>query len=164
MRRRAISPTGGKQRHRQRGLALVEAAIAIPIVLLLLIPVAEIVRAFVQLSTLSHQTRSAVRYLAENAVSDTTGVPVLTADLIAKARNLVVYGSPDGGTTPAFPGLTTSEVMTPVITSEGNISLTVTHPYQSLLQLGGRLPGFGYGADMTLKNLPLTVTYSMRPL
>lgn len=164
-----MSPTGSSKhlparRYPQRGLALVEAAIAIPLVLVLLIPMAEIVRAFVQLSTLSHNTRSAVRYLAEYAITDTTGVPVISSELTATAKNLVVYGSPVTGSAPAFPGLTVEEVLTPVVTAEGNISLTVTHPYQSMLPLGGSIPFFGYGTTISLYHIPLTVTYTMRPL
>jgi hypothetical protein len=33
-----------------------------------------------------------------------------------------------------------------------------------MLQLGGRLPGLGFAADLTLEDLPMTVTYTMRPL
>lgn len=145
---------------RQRGLALVEATIAIPILVLLLIPVGEIVRAFVQYSTLSHSARNAVRYVAEHAISDTTGVPVITAELTAAARNLVVYGAPIALTSPMIPGLTVSEVSVPVIRADGNVEISVIHPYQSLLPLGGVLPLLG----LSLKDIPLTVTYSQRPL
>jgi hypothetical protein len=44
------------------------------------------------------------------------------------------------------------------------VQLSVTHPYRSLLQLGGRLPGLGFAADLTLEDLPMTVAYTMRPL
>jgi Flp pilus assembly protein TadG len=148
----------------QRGMALVEAAIALPLLLLLLIPVGEITRLFVQYSTLAHHTRSAVRHVAERAINDTTGKPVITPGLTAAARNIIVYGTPGGGGEPLFPGLSIDQVSPPVITAEGNVRLSVTHPYRSLLQLGGRLPGLGFAADLTLKDMPLTVTYTMRPL
>lgn len=150
--------------HRQHGMALVEAAIALPLLLLVLIPVGEVVRAFVQYSILAHHTRSAVRYTAERAIDDTTGVPEIGAELAAAARNIVVYGSPVAGGPTVLPGLTLAQVSPPVITAGGDVFITVTHPYQSMLPLGGRLPAFGYAADLTLANLPLTVSYSMRPL
>jgi hypothetical protein len=150
--------------HRQRGLALTEAAIALPILLLVLVPVGEVVRAFVQYSILAHHTRSAVRYVAERAINDTTGVPVISAELAAAAQNIVVYGSPVAGGAPVLPGLTVAEVSPPVITAGGDVYLSVTHPYDSALALGGRLPAFGYAADLTLADLPLTVSYTMRPL
>lgn len=149
---------------RQRGLALIEAVVALPVVLLVLIPVGEVVRAFVQYSILAHHTRSAVRYVAERAVNDTTGVPDINAALAAAAQNVVVYGSPVVNGTPVLPGLTISEVSPPVITTSGDVFLTVTHPYKSALSLGGRLPAFGFGADLTLADRPLTVSYTMRPL
>jgi hypothetical protein len=46
-------------RHGQRGLALVEAAIVLPLLLLLLLPVVEFGRAFIQYSTLAHHGRRA---------------------------------------------------------------------------------------------------------
>ena len=75
--------------HRQRGLALTEAAIALPILLLVLVPVGEVVRAFVQYSILAHHTRSAVRYVAERAINDTTGVPAISAELAAAAADKI---------------------------------------------------------------------------
>jgi hypothetical protein len=157
-----------RRRHRptrqQRGLALAEAAIALPLLLLVLIPVGEVVRAFVQYSILAHQTRSAVRYVAERAINDTTGVPEIDAALSAAAQNIVVYGSPVAGSSTVLPGLTLAEVSPPVITAGGDVFMSVTHPYESALPLGGRLPAFGYGLDLTLADIPLTVSYTMRPM
>jgi hypothetical protein len=149
---------------RQRGLALVEAAIALPLLLLVLIPVGEVVRAFVQYSILAHHTRSAVRYVAERAINDTTGVPEIDAALSAAAQNIVVYGSPVAGGSTVLPGLTLAEVSPPVITAGGDVYMVVTHPYDSVLPLGGRLPALGYGLDLTLADLPLSVSYTMRPM
>lgn len=149
---------------RQRGLALTEAAIALPLTLLVMIPVGEVVRAFYQYSVLAHQTRSAVRYVAERAIDDTTGVPIISAQLAAAAQNIVVYGSPVANGTAVLPGLTVSQVTPPVITTGGDVFITVTYRYQSMLPLGGRLPAFGFGSDITMADLPLTVSYTMRPL
>ena len=77
----------------QRGLAIVEAALSLPVLTLLLLPVVEIGRAFVQYSELSHRVRAATRHVAEHALDGTTGVPVIDAALRAEAINLVVYGS-----------------------------------------------------------------------
>lgn len=148
----------------QQGLALVETAIALPILILLMIPVGELVRAFFQYSLMAHHTRSALRYVAEHAVIDTTGLPVISADLTLAAKNIVVYGSKVSTSTPVFPGLSVLEVSAPIVTADGNILLTVTHPYQSLLPFGGRIPGLKSGADIMINNLPLTVSYTMRPL
>lgn len=156
--------THRRRSHRQRGLALVEATIALPIVLLLLIPVGEVVRAFVQYNILAHHMRSAVRYTAERAIDDTTGVPAISAALAAAARNIAVYGSPVANGSPVLPGLTLAEVSPPVITAGGDVFMTATHRYKSALSLGGRLPAFGFGDDLTLADRPLTVSYTMRPL
>ena len=84
-------------RRRQRGLAIVEATLALPVLLVVMMPIVEIGRAFVQYAELSHRVRAATRYAAELALTGTTGVPVITAELATAATNLVVYGSTAAG-------------------------------------------------------------------
>jgi Flp pilus assembly protein TadG len=145
---------------RQRGLALVEAAIALPLLLLLLLPVVEFARAFIQYSTLAHHGRAATRYLAERVIDDTTGVPELTGPLIAQAQQLAVYGQIAGGTNPVIPGLTTASVNAS-LTPGGQVRLRIIDPYRPIV--ASVLPAFGFGDDVPLA-FSFNIDITMRPL
>ena len=142
----------------QRGLAIVEAALSLPVLTLLLLPVVEIGRAFVQYSELSHRVRAATRHVAEHALDGTTGVPVIDAALRAEAINLVVYGSSVANGTTTIPGLSTAEVDV-TLRADGQVS--VSHPYQSLV--GGILPGVGFGSNVSAA-ITMLADATMRPL
>ena len=147
-------------RRRQRGLAVVEATLALPVLLVVMMPIVEIGRAFVQYAELSHRVRAATRYVAELALSGTTGVPVITAELATAATNLVVYGSTVVGGPVTIPGLSSAEV-TVSLTADNQVNVAVTHPYQSLV--AGLLPGLGFGADIVTA-ITMTMTATQRPL
>ena len=106
------------------GLAVVEMAIVLPILILLTLAAGEFGRAFIQYSRLSHRVQSAARFVAENALQGTTGVALLTNDIETQAGNLVVYGTTAPGTTPAVPGLSTTDVVI-TVTPEGLISVSI---------------------------------------
>ena len=147
-------------RHGQRGLALVEAAIVLPLLLLLLLPVVEFGRAFIQYSTLAHHGRTATRFLADRVIADTTGVPDLSAALVFQAQQLAVYGSVAGGTEPVVPGLTPAAV-TITLTAANDVRLQIIDPYRPMV--ANVLPGFGYGDAIPLAfNFNIDIT--MRPL
>jgi Flp pilus assembly protein TadG len=84
----------------ERGAALVELALVIPLLLVMALLVAEFGRAIYQYNLLVKSVRDATRYLA----MQTPGTHV------TEAKNLVVYGSTASGTTPLAPGLTTAMV------------------------------------------------------
>jgi len=144
----------------QRGLAIVEAAPSLPVLTLLLLPVVEIGRAFVQYSELSHRVRAATRHVAEHALDGTTGVPVIDAALRAEAINLVVYGSSVANGTTTIPGLSTAEVDV-TLRADGQVRVSVSHPYQSLV--GGILPGVGFGPNVSTA-ITMLADATMRPL
>lgn len=119
------------------GIAAVEMAIVLPIVALLILPVGELGRAFIQYSRLSHRVLAGARYVADNAFQGSTGVATLDPVIAGRARNLVVFGSTAGGTAPAVPGLAVAQVVIQVDTS-GTVRVSVDYPYQSVI--GGLLP------------------------
>ena len=53
---------------RQKGVAALELAIAVPVLLLLLLASAELGRAFYQYNTLTKSVRDGARYLSENSL------------------------------------------------------------------------------------------------
>ena len=94
-------------RRDERGLQLVEAAIVIPVLLMLFGATAEFGRYFYEYTTLAKASRVGSRYLATAIVSGTED---------AVAKNIVVYGNTTGTGSPIVTGLSTSHV---VITREG---------------------------------------------
>jgi hypothetical protein len=89
---------------RQRGVAIVEFALALPFMLMLTFVVTEYSRALYQYNTLAKSVRDAARYLSVQN----------PGTKIAQAKNLVVYGNPAGTGSPLAMGLTTSLVPDPV--------------------------------------------------
>ncbi len=88
-------------RRDDRGLQLVELAIALPVLILLFAAVAEFGRYFQSYTTLAKGSRVAVRYLATaraNGLDD------------PDAKNLVVYGNVEGTGNPIVNGLTVDNV------------------------------------------------------
>lgn len=105
-------------KNRQTGVALVEFALVLPLLLLMTFIVVEYSRALYQYNTLTKSVRDAARYLSVQ--SPGAG--------ISQAKNLVVYGNPAGTGTPLAIGLTTAQVPNPVwsFTGAGPVINTVT--------------------------------------
>ena len=96
----------GKQR--QQGLAAMEFAIILPVIVLITLAVAELGRGLYQYNTLNKSVRDGARYLSDVAIG-----PLGTVDIspyITNTQNLVVFGDIDGGSTPVLPGLLPGDV------------------------------------------------------
>ena len=98
-------------KNKQTGVALVEFALVLPLLLILTFIVTEYSRALYQYNTLTKSVRNAARYLSIQTPFDTTKYPI--------AKNLVVYGNPAGSGTPLAIGLTTAQVPDPDWKPEG---------------------------------------------
>lgn len=85
---------------RQKGVALIEFALILPMLLLLSFITVEFGRAIWQYNTLTKSVREAARYLS----IQTPGTQ------LAQARNLIVYGNLAGTGSPLVPGLTLDHV------------------------------------------------------
>ena len=151
------------QRKEIGGIAMLEMAIVLPIVLMLMLPIGEIGRAYYQYCRLSHRVHAAAIYAAENALLDTSGIPKIPDELELQAKNLVVFGSPSGSGVPAVPDLTPSAVDVS-ITDKGyvRVQLLAPYPYQSLV--GGLLPMFGFGDDISTATITFNPETTVRPL
>lgn len=140
---------------RQRGMALVETAITLPILLFVMLAASELTNAFVQHTTLTKAARDAARYVAEEAIDGTLTVN-LSNSLKDDARRLLVYGNKGGAGAPVVPGLTTGNVTVTAVAGN-NVEVTVNYPYTGIL--GSVLPTFGYGSEISLLfNMRATVT------
>lgn len=101
----------------QSGVALVEFALILPVLLVLTFTVIELGRAVYQYNTITKSVRDGVRYLSMQTPG--TGM--------AEARNLIVYGKPSAtGGTPLVTGLSTSQVPDPVWKTVGEQPLINT--------------------------------------
>ena len=115
----------------EQGLQLVEAAIVIPIFLVLFAATAEFGRFFYEYTTLAKAVRGGARYLSS--------VPLTDAEKTA-AKNMVVYGTTTATGTPVLTGLDPSHV---TITQSDNTVLpdTITlevegYTYEPIFDLG----------------------------
>src|SRR3954451_5329385 len=81
---------------KQRGVALVEFAITLPLLLAICFGITEFGRAIYTYNTLAKSTRDAARYLTTQAPGNAVGW--------ATAKNLAVYGNPLGTGSPLVVG------------------------------------------------------------
>ncbi len=137
----------------QRGLAMTELAIVLPILLLLILASAEFGRAFWQYNTLTKSVQDAARYAAGRGLFGSTAVVIVTDDLRGEVANLVVYGNTAGTGTPVLPGLTTSGV---AIESPGEGDILVRTDY-SYTPIFGFLPTFQGSSLATLYDFEAVV-------
>lgn len=142
-------------RRDESGVQLVEAAIVLPIFLVLFAATAEFGRYFYEYTTLAKASRVGARYLSTSPVGsagDTT------------AKNIVVYGNPSGTGSPLLPDLATSHV---VITREGGVPLLpqrvtikiVGYEHQPLFDVGALT-----GIDGLSTNVAVQPSVTMRYL
>jgi Flp pilus assembly protein TadG len=125
--------------HPHRGLAIVEFVIVLPLLLVLMLAVAEFGRAFLQYNTLTQGLHSGVRHVVGNAMYGSTGNVILQAHIVAETRNVVVFGTTAGTGTPRLPGLSPADVE---VTSIGGGYIRVTARYR-YVPIMSPLPLFG---------------------
>jgi Flp pilus assembly protein TadG len=147
-------------KHHQRGIAAIEMAIALPVLLLLLVATAEIGRAFYQYNTLTQAVRSAVRYLADNAIGGTSGVIALDDAKRVLVKNLVVYANTDGTGDPILTGLDIGNV-TVSAPDASHIQVDAAYSYQPIFV---RIPTFGASTADIDTGFTLNASTTMRAL
>lgn len=138
----------------ENGLQLVEAAIVIPIFLLLFAATAEFGRFFYEYTTLAKAARNGSRYMTTHYLTD---------EEKSAARNMVVYGSTTATGTPVLPGLDPTHV----IIEEGpggSVPDTVTikiegYTYDPIFDLG-----LFTGAEDLSLNIDVSPSVTMRYL
>src|SRR5687768_8344924 len=94
----------------QQGLATVEFAIVAPLLVFLMLAVAEFGRAFVHYTVLANSARDAARYLASKALLGSTGLVEVSSSLRSETQNLSVYGNTGATGSPLLPSYSTSHV------------------------------------------------------
>lgn len=142
---------------REKGLAIVEFTILLPIFLFLLFTILELGRAFYTYTELEKSARSSARYLTSEA-SGTSGTYTLSETNIDSAKKIAMYGSVYGSGTPLISNLTSSHI--DISLTGDDVKVEINYPYQPFLSV---IPGFLTGNDVDM-NFTLTSSYSMRVL
>ena len=150
---------GRKQCGRQRGVATVEFAITLPLLMLLILATAEVGRALFQYNTLTKALRDSARYVS-GARPGTTGVFNLTAEIRDAAQKLAVYGNAAGTGATVLPGLAPSDV---TVVDSGGGYITVSAVYDFTPMLGSELETFGVADPVSLA-IPMRAAVVMRVL
>jgi len=149
------------ERSRQSGVAMVEFAIALPLLLLLLFGIAEFGRMLFQYNSLLQAGRDAGRYAASEAWNATLGKVELSGELQARVKNVAVYGVPSAqtGSAVTVPGLTTGQVQVSALGTE-HVVVSISYTFQPVI--GAVLPSFT--GDSVPLNVLLTSSVVMRAL
>jgi Flp pilus assembly protein TadG len=128
-------------RRDERGIALTEVAIVMPIMLILFAATAEFGRYFYEYTTLAKAARLGSRYLTVSQINPLN--PSVFVDE-AQAKNLVVYGNTGGTGTPILTGLSTTHV---IVSKSGGVATVpelvtveiVGYQHQPIFDLGRML-------------------------
>ena len=147
------------QHRKQRGLAVVESVIVLPLVLFIMLAVAEFGNAILQYNSLTQSVRDGAKFVAVAARRGSSGSVNLTAEDISETSNIVAYGTIAAGT-PLLPGLSPADVTVPDL-GNGNVSVTANYGYQPFFLggvpnlVGGGNPGgaFTLSAEVVMRVL-----------
>lgn len=150
----------------QQGVAMVEFAITLPLLLLMLLAIGEFGRMLFQYNSLLQASRDAGRYVAGKAWDRTLGKIILVdpqqdKDLVSETQNIAVYGIPsvpDDGE-PVVAGLDTGDVTVSAYDAE-HVQVSISFTFQPLV--GDGIPAL-LGDEIDL-NLTLVATTVMRAL
>jgi len=145
---------------RQRGIAMVEFTIVLPVMLVMILGVTELGRAMIRYNALSKAVHDGARYAAAYALLGTTGTVSLNATLTSEIRNLVVYGNPQGNGQPVLEGLAPQQITVASVGTD-RVVVSASYPYEPLI--GPGLPGLGLGSTKDLA-FNMQAAVSMRAL
>lgn len=132
---------------RERGLAMVEFAVTLPLLLLLMLATAEFGRLLSQYDTLTKAVRDGARYAASKSANGSTGLVSITSQIQTAVANLVATGNVNGTGTTLLPGLSAANI---IVSDAGNgyVSVSASYTYQPMI--GSTLPTFGLGNPISL--------------
>jgi Flp pilus assembly protein TadG len=144
----------------QSGLAMVEFAISVPVLLLLMFGTFEFGHFLIQYSTLNDAVRNASRYVAGKASGDTTGNLVtgtVWTSLVTQGTNLAVFGNITGTPPAVLPSLNATHITVSQDLPNKYITVAAAYPYQHLF--GAVIPTFmGGGGSSTAFTMNISVT------
>ena len=132
---------------KQQGLAAVEFAIVVPVMLFLMLATAEFGRVFYQYNTLTKAVQAGARYasrpgLEPGALKDLEG----EGDFVDRIQNMVVFGNdvPVDGSAPLLDNFSTDDSNVRVTSSNDDGTITIQVNYQYTFSVLGDLPILNY--------------------
>lgn len=147
------------QGQRQLGVAAIEFLLVAPVLILVMLAVAELGWAFHQYQTMTRATRDGARYVASNALLGSVGIIYLKSSVVEQTSNLVVYGNVSGAGEPLLPGWSSADI---TVTSPDAEHVRVAARY-GYIPLVGSLPAF-YGGEALALTFEMRSTVQMRAL
>lgn len=105
------------RRRRQRGNALVEAALGFTVLFPVLLGTFQFGLAFYYYNELASAVRAGARYGSVRTYDSATSTP--SAAYVQAVRNVAVFGHPAGGTRPLVQGLTAEHVSVSMVMTRG---------------------------------------------
>ena len=143
----------------QKGVAMVEFAITLPLLLFLLLAIGEFGRMLYHYNNLLQANRDAVRYVAGQAWDSNLGRVEIDPVLEGRAKNIAVYGAPSPQNSTVVPGLTTADVQVSTVGTE-HVQVRIQYVFQPVI--GNGLPALL--GDAIPLGIPLVATTVMRGL
>lgn len=145
----------------QRGIAMVEFTIVLPLLLLLMLATAEFGRVLFQYNALTKAVRDGGRYLSENAFIGTSAI--VNTNALSETKNLVVCGKiACTAGEELLPGLTINDVTATASSGVDHVAVSANYTYQPMLGLS--LPTFGFGSDDISLQFTLTSSVTKKVL
>ena len=142
---------------KQHGLAAVEFAIVVPVMLFLMMATAEFGRVFYHYNTLTKAVQTGARY-ASKPLLKTSELTDLDTAFIQRIQNFVVYGNENGNGSAVLDGLAASTNVA-ISSDVANKTITVEAQYNYNFVVLDDLPFIGYILPtLTLKSSVVTDT------
>lgn len=153
---------------RQYGTAMLEFAIVAPLLVFLLLAIAEFGNALNQYITVTKAVRDGARYAAEEAMFGDLAVVDLDRRIDGgltirqRTQNLVVYGLPvvSGDRQPLLADWSPTGDVTVSEVGVDHVQVSAIYQYTPLLGTGASLPTFGFGD----KSISLAFTFTASTL
>ncbi|RKZ62233.1 MAG: hypothetical protein DRQ44_11155 [Gammaproteobacteria bacterium] len=143
---------------KQRGIAAIEFAIVVPVMLFLMLATAEFGRVFYHYNTLTKAVQTGARY-ASKPLMTTNELTNLDAGFKQKIQNFVVYGNENGGGAAVLNGFAASSTNVSISTDIANKTITIEAQYNYDFAVLSDLPFIGYILPtLTLKSSVVTDT------
>ena len=142
----------------QRGLAAVEFAIVLPVMLFLMLATAEFGRVFYHYNTLTKAVQAGARY-ASRPLLKTSELTNIDAAFVQRIQNFVVYGNEDGVGKAVLDDLTATSVNVAVSSSviDKTITIEATYNYSFVVLSDFSLLGYSL-PTLTLRASVVTDT------
>ena len=142
----------------QQGLAAVEFAIVLPVMLFLMLATAEFGRVFYQYNTLTKAVQTGARY-ASRPLLGANDLTNIDAAFKQRIQNFVVYGNENGGGNAVLDGFAATSTNVVVSSSVIDKTITIEASYDYSFSVLGDLPFIGYVLpNLTLKASAVTAT------